>query len=195
MELPGQTLETFPLLAQERGTIEREWVSISGKNIAEIRAKLSAAILWLVGKVTFDFFKIFQWTGLADCDKMRLLCGTADMSLVSLRCSGDKCGLCILYSHSYLSPGLSLFALLTDTSSVMQTRPSKSSVSHKDHSQLCISWRTSTEGEPLPGIVIHSWLVQWVIYHVKGGVAPPFLCMLLFLKPIPVSGARARSWY
>lgn len=57
MELPGQTLETFPLLAQERGTIEREWVSISGKNIAEIRAKLSAAILWLVGKVTFDILK------------------------------------------------------------------------------------------------------------------------------------------
>lgn len=96
--------------------------------------------------------------------------GTVDMPLVSLRCSGDKCGLYILYSHGYWSPGLSVFALLTDTSSVMQTRPRKSAVYHKDHSQLCISWSTSIEGEPLPEMLIHCWLVQWVIYHVKVGV-------------------------
>lgn len=119
--------------------------------------------------------------------------GTADMPLVSLRCSGDKCGLYILYSHGYWSPGLSVFALLTDTSSVMQTRPRKSAVYHKDHSQLCISWSTSIEGEPLPEMLIHCWLGQWVIYHVKVGVAPPFLCPWLSPKPAPVSGTHAQS--
>lgn len=118
--------------------------------------------------------------------------GTADMPLVSLRCSGDKCGPCILYSRGYLSPGLSIFALLTDINSVMQTRPRKSSVYHGDRSQLCISWSTSTEGEPLPETLTHCWLVQRVIYHGKAGVAPLFLCTQLFLKPAPVSGTHSQ---
>lgn len=96
------------------------------------------------------------------------------------------------YSYGYSSPDPSVFAVLTDTNSVLQTRPRKSSVHHKDHSQLCISWSTSTEGEPLLETLMHCWLVQsdspregWC-----GSFIP--LCMAV-PKACPVSGTRAQS--
>lgn len=53
--------------------------------------------------------------------------GTADMPLVSLRCSGYKCVLLILHSYSYLRLDHFIFVPLTDTGSVIHTWPSKSS--------------------------------------------------------------------
>lgn len=67
--------------------------------------------------------------------------GTAGMPLLSLRCWGYTYVLLILPSCGYLSRGLFLCCWLIQT--VMHTRPSKSSVRHKDRYQLCISWTIS----------------------------------------------------
>lgn len=135
MEPSGQTLETFPLLALGWGTTEKEWVrALLGKEPRSWCKTFSChpvsggkrPFFWFLNELNLQIVinetvfchdwcqkHFFSVLGCCAGDlTVRALSaeGTADTPLVSLRCSGDKCGLCILYSHGYLSPGLSVFA-------------------------------------------------------------------------------------
>lgn len=203
MEPLGQTLETFPLLAQEWGTIKRGWVSIAWKRTQEICAKLSGAILWLVEKVT-------SWTGLqivineaalchAWCQKPLfsvLGCGVGDLAVRTLSAGGTA------HSHWWVwgAQGTSVaFAFcipmaiqaqisLSLLCWLIQTLCCKQGPENLLYTTRTIPNYASLGALPLKENLFwrHCWLdhsLQRVIFHVKVGVAPPFLCAWLFLKP------------